>query len=71
MIRQLPPGRRRSPAPETAPAPGRHCVLADAVRAGRYRPPLDAVVEALLPWFVDVRVLETVAPSVPARASVR
>jgi hypothetical protein len=25
------------------------------VRSGRYRPPLDAVVEALLPWIVDLR----------------
>jgi hypothetical protein len=25
-----------------------------AVRSGRYRPPLDAVVEAVLPWLVAV-----------------
>jgi hypothetical protein len=54
VIRQLPPGPRRPPALEVASAPGRADVLACAVRSGGYRPPLDAVVEALLPWIVTV-----------------
>jgi hypothetical protein len=54
VIRQLPPGPRRPPALEVVSAPGRADALGRAVRSGRYRPPLDAVVEAMLPWLVTV-----------------
>jgi hypothetical protein len=54
VIRQLPTGSRRPPAHDVD-APGRSDGIGRAVRSGRYRPPLDAVVEALLPWIVDLR----------------
>lgn len=54
MIRQLPPGPRRPAAPEVESAPRRTDVLGRAVRSGGYHPPLDEVVDAVLPWFVTV-----------------
>jgi hypothetical protein len=52
VIRQLPSGSRRPPTLVVVDAPGRSDGISWAVRSGRYRPPLDAVVEAVLPWLV-------------------
>lgn len=62
MIRQLPPGRRRAPALEVGSAPGRTGALAVAVRSGHYHPPLDDVVEAVLPWLVEPPARTPAAP---------
>lgn len=71
MIRQLPPGRRRPPALEVESAPGRAGVLAVAVRSGWYHPPLDAVVEAVLPWLVDAPTPTVAAPCGPSHTTPR